>query len=114
PESHIKESAALEKWLNNRLQANATAQNDLPLTFKDAILGPEAPQWQEAINDELKSLHHNISRYKARLVAKGFTRDRSKRLMTLDQSHLVNQVLKRHGMQDCKPISTPLDPGIKL
>src|SRR5208282_230217 len=92
PESHVKESAALEKWLNNRPQANATAQtqNDLPLTFKDAILGPEVPQWQEAINDELKSLHHNISRYKARLVAKGFTRDRSKRLMTLDQSHLVN------------------------
>src|SRR5271169_1952510 len=308
PESHVKESAALEKWLNNRPQANATAQTDLPLTFKDAILGPEAPQWQEAINDELKSLHHNntwsivprlpkghnligcrwvfkhkldpdgnILQYKARLVAKGFTqqygidydetyapvakfpsirtllaignslnmeihqmdvktaflngdldeeiymsvpdgitkngtevcklnrtlyglkqsprmwnkkideflvaklqftrlnadhgtyvrktksfaiiaiyvddlliltetlmamtelklelkkafemtdcgelhyflgisitRDRSKRLMTLDQSHLANQVLKCHGMQDCKPISMPLNPGIKL
>ena len=42
------------------------------------------------------------------------TRDRSKRLMTLDQSHLANQVLKRHSIQDCKPISMPLDPGIKL
>ena len=42
------------------------------------------------------------------------TRDRSKRKMTLDQSQFANQVLKRHGMIDCKPISMPLDPAIHL
>ena len=37
------------------------------------------------------------------------TRDRSKRHISLDQSHLADQVLKRHGMHDCKPSLTPLE-----
>ena len=66
PYSHVEDNEALDKWMN-RLQANAiTAKAAImdigmpePSTYKDAISGPEAPQWQQAIDDELKSLNLN-------------------------------------------------------
>ena len=41
-------------------------------------------------------------------------RDRANRKLTLDQEHFVDQILNRFKMSDCNPVSTPLDPSVKL
>lgn len=42
------------------------------------------------------------------------TRDRANRVLTLSQRQAVVDMLKKFDMADCKPVSTPLDPGTKL
>lgn len=42
------------------------------------------------------------------------TRDRVKGTLTLDQSVYIKNVLKKFGMSDCKPVSTPMQSGFKL
>ena len=41
-------------------------------------------------------------------------RDRNKRILTIDQKLYLKNVLKRFGMEDCKPVSTPIEPGTKF
>ena len=41
-------------------------------------------------------------------------RDRKKRILTIDQKLYLKNVLKRFGMEDCKPVSTPIEPGTKF
>ena len=43
-----------------------------------------------------------------------FVRDRATRTIALSQRRYVEDVLERFGMQDCKPIGTPLDANCKL
>lgn len=40
------------------------------------------------------------------------TRDRANRRVSLDQSQLANQILKRFGMLECKPVTMPLESSI--
>jgi len=42
------------------------------------------------------------------------TRDRANRRISLDQSQLANQIMSRFGMEECNPVTTPLDPSIQL
>ena len=42
------------------------------------------------------------------------TRDRANRRLSLGQSQLANQILKRFGMLECKPVTTPLELSIQL
>jgi transposase InsO family protein len=41
-------------------------------------------------------------------------RDRSNRRLLLSQSQYIANLLQEHGLQDCKPVSTPLNPGTRL
>lgn len=41
-------------------------------------------------------------------------RDRSARTITLAQHRLINDLLNKHGMEQSKPLLTPLNPSIKL
>ena len=41
-------------------------------------------------------------------------RDRSKHLLSLSQSQHITNLLQEHGLQDSKPVSTPLNPGSRL
>jgi hypothetical protein len=41
-------------------------------------------------------------------------RDRRKREITISQSHLIEQILRRFGMNDAKPLATPMDVSVKL
>ena len=41
-------------------------------------------------------------------------RDRSKKQVRINQSKYIEDILSRFEMQDCNPISTPMDPGAKL
>ena len=41
-------------------------------------------------------------------------RDRPNRTLSLSQSHFITNLILRHGLQDAKPVSTPLNPGSRL
>ena len=41
-------------------------------------------------------------------------RDRASRILTIDQSLYLDKVLKRFGMTECNPVSTPLENGKKF
>ena len=41
-------------------------------------------------------------------------RDRSQGILRLSQKSYINKVLKRFGMQDCKPGDTPMSKGDKF
>jgi hypothetical protein len=41
-------------------------------------------------------------------------RDRPNRTLTISQSQFITNLLQEHGLQDCKPVSTPLNPGCRL
>ena len=41
-------------------------------------------------------------------------RNREARTLTINQPKYLEGVLKRFGMQECKPVSTPLEPGRKF
>ena len=41
-------------------------------------------------------------------------RDRSKRLIYLSQAKHIEDVLSKHNMLNCRPISTPLDKSVTL
>lgn len=38
-------------------------------------------------------------------------RDRKNRILTIDQHLYLTDILKRFGMEDCKPVGTPVEPG---
>ena len=41
-------------------------------------------------------------------------RDRANRILYLSQETYIKKVIERFGMSDCKPVSTPLEAGMKL
>jgi len=41
-------------------------------------------------------------------------RDRKKRTLHLSQRQYIRKILGVHGMQQCKPVSTPADPHVRL
>ena len=34
--------------------------------------------------------------------------------MEISQAHYIETLLKKYGLQDANPVSTPMDPNIKL
>ena len=42
------------------------------------------------------------------------TRNRRDRTLTLSQHRYIHNVLERHGMADCRPVSTPMVPNLHL
>ena len=48
------------------------------------------------------------------LLGMSIKRDRECRTLTISQANYVERVLRKFGMENCKPVSTPLDPGRKF
>ena len=48
------------------------------------------------------------------LLGMSIKRDRKLRTLTINQPTYLEKVLKRFGMEHCKPVSTPLEPGKKF
>ena len=48
------------------------------------------------------------------LLAVQVHQDLKKRSISLSQQQYVEELLKRHGMDDCKPVKTPMTPGLDL
>jgi hypothetical protein len=47
-------------------------------------------------------------------VGMEITRDREKRIINVNQKGYISRVLQRFGLSDCKPLTCPLDPTLKL
>ena len=47
------------------------------------------------------------------LLGMSIQRERESKILTISQKSYLENILKRFGMQDCKPVSTPLEPGKK-
>ena len=45
------------------------------------------------------------------LLGMSIQRERESKILTISQKSYLENILKRFGMQDCKPVSTPLEPG---
>ena len=41
-------------------------------------------------------------------------RDRTNRILWMSQEKYISDVLKRFNMSDCRPVATPLEPGVRL
>jgi hypothetical protein len=41
-------------------------------------------------------------------------RDREQRLVSIDQEHFIDQILKRFSLSECRPAQTPLETGARL
>ncbi|MBW0537484.1 hypothetical protein O181_077199 [Austropuccinia psidii MF-1] len=41
-------------------------------------------------------------------------RNRSRKTITLSQQLYIDKILKEFGMENCKPVTTPMDPGVRL
>jgi hypothetical protein len=48
------------------------------------------------------------------LLGMEIQRDRPNRTLSLSQSQFITNLLEENGLQDCKPVSTPLNPGCRL
>ena len=48
------------------------------------------------------------------LLGMSIKRDRECRTLTISQPNYLEKVLKKFGMENCKPVSTPLEPGRKF
>ena len=40
-------------------------------------------------------------------------RDRQNKIMTISQPQYIENILVRFGMENCRPVTTPADPGMK-
>jgi Reverse transcriptase (RNA-dependent DNA polymerase)/Integrase core domain/GAG-pre-integrase domain len=49
-----------------------------------------------------------------RFLGLEIARDRQNLTITLHQNEYIKDILKRFNMSECKPVSTPMDPGTKL
>ena len=47
------------------------------------------------------------------LLGMSIQRERESKILTISQKSYLENILKQFGMQDCKPVSTPLEPGKK-
>ena len=47
------------------------------------------------------------------LLGMSIQRERESKILTISQKSYLENILKRFGIQDCKPVSTPLEPGKK-
>ena len=82
--------------------------DDLIMMANNMVMMGELKRKLEAEYDmtDLGELHHCLSIE--------FKRDRAARTITMSQKHFIEEVLERFGMQDCKPIGTPIDPKARL
>jgi len=87
----------------------------MPIYVDDITLVSDS---QETINTVIKQLS---SHFKLRdlgptsyLLGVGITRNRSLHSISLSQRQYIVDVLDRFGCADCKPVSTPMEPGLHL
>lgn len=67
----------------------------------------------DRISDHLER-HFNIRRIGDVRQCLGIEFCRKEDTITMSQGGYIDEVLKRFGMEECNPVSTPLDPSLKL
>ena len=79
----------------------------IPVSNSPALLKAEKAALCERFEmTDLGEIHH--------LLGMSIKRDRESRTLTISQPNYLDKVLKKFGMENCKPVSTPLEPGRKF
>jgi Reverse transcriptase (RNA-dependent DNA polymerase)/GAG-pre-integrase domain len=69
----------------------------------------------EAFKNQMKSLWTISDLGEAKhCVGIAIRRNRTNKTVHLSQKALIDKVIQQFGQQDCHPVSTPMDPGLKL
>jgi hypothetical protein len=87
----------------------------VPVYIDDITLVSKSDAAMDSVTQELKK-HFKLRDLGATtyLLSVQVHQDLESRSISLSQSHYVNELLKRFGMDDCNPVKTPLSPGIDL
>ena len=79
----------------------------IPISNNPALLKAEKAALCERFEmTDLGEIHY--------LLGMSINRDRESRTLTVSQPNYLDKVLKKFGMENCKPVSTPLEPGRKF
>ena len=79
----------------------------IPVSNSPALLKAEKAALCERFEmTDLGEIHY--------LLGMSIKRDRESRTLTISQPNYLDKVLKKFGMENCKPVSTPLEPGRKF
>jgi Reverse transcriptase (RNA-dependent DNA polymerase)/GAG-pre-integrase domain len=69
----------------------------------------------EAFKNQMKSLWTISDLGEAKhCVGIAIRRNRTNKTVHLSQKALIDKIIQQFGQQDCHPVSTPMDPGLKL
>jgi hypothetical protein len=80
----------------------------------DGLICSNKPRVMEEIVDHLKKQFDVRSLPANRFVGIDISRNRAKRLLSINQPTFARSILKRYGMEDCDPISIPANPRLRL
>lgn len=86
----------------------------LLVTYVDDIL---VASDSDSLTDEVKrklSQHFDLKDLGELHHCLGLEFHRSENGIHISQEGYINELLKKFGMSDCKPVATPVDPGVKL
>ena len=91
----------------NRKQFRCVCLDIIPVSNNPALLKAEKiALYGKFEMTDLGEIHY--------LLGMSIKRDRESRTLTISQPNYLNKVLKKFGMENCKPVSTPLEPGRKF
>ena len=79
----------------------------IPVSNDTEMLNAE----KEALCQRFEMDDRGEARYLLGMLIK---RDREAKILSISQKSYTEKVLKRFGMENCKPIGTPMDPGKKF
>ena len=78
------------------------------------ISGPEGSHMDKLKSVLINDLHCKTVDDGKQYLGMRITRDRPRCTIYLDQEEYIKNLLLKYGMDNCKPISTPMEPGLHL
>ena len=78
------------------------------------ISGPEGSHMDKLKSVLINDLHCKTVDDGEQYLGMRITRDRPRCTIYLDQEEYIKNLLLKYGMDNCKPISTPMEPGLHL
>ena len=95
---------------------NNTSLSSILLLWVDDILGAVTTSIEGArIHAELsKKFKITTTHQPGILLGMKITRDDTTHSISISQTHYIDAMLKRYGLQDANPVNTPLDPNVNL
>ena len=97
------------------IRRNGNSIEIITIWVDDLLLFTNSKEQMVKLKDDLRGLFDITDLGEPnKLVGLEFTRDRERGTLTIRQTKYIESILERYGMHDANPVSTPLDPSIKL
>ena len=81
----------------------------------DLVTFTNSPEQSDIVEKELTKKFEikNLGK-PSLLLGMKISRDRESKIITLSQTHYIDKILERIGLQDANPVTTPIDPNVNL